>query len=512
MKLTVKMPLAFAAVLLVMLGAALAGLYGVHQSLDRHAAAAQAGELRGREIQGLALAFKTQVQEWKNTLLRGKDPKALDKHWQAFLATEGQAQEASRRLTALLPAGEARAAVDKFGLAHQAMGKGYRQAFEAFKAAAHDPAAGDIAVRGMDREPSKLLDEAARVVQVENAAQAAQAVADSRRTAVGSLVLMLLVSGAGMVGAALFSRAVIRPVAQAVAVARAVAAGDLSRTITVQGDGEVAQLLAALREMQTGLAQVVGSVRQNSDALASASVQIAAGNAQLASRTERQAQAVAQTASSMAQLNATAAMNADSAEQADQFARQASAVALRGGGVVGQAVSTMQGIHDSSRKIAEIISVIDGIAFQTNILALNAAVEAARAGEQGRGFAVVASEVRGLAGRSAEAAREIKGLITASVERVEQGSALVDQAGKTMTEVVASIQRVTDIMADISRAGAEQRAGVAQLDQAIGQLDHATQQNASMVEEGAAAAASLKGQAQQLVQTVAVFKLAGSPA
>ena len=302
-------------------------------------------------------------------------------------------------------------------------------------------------------------------------------------------------------------RSITRPINQAVEVSRAVAAGDLSLQFEASGKNETAQLLIALKEMRINLAKVVGGVRQNAEGVATASAQIAQGNQDLSQRTEEQASALEETAASMEQLSSTVKQNADNAKQANQLALGASTVAIKGGEVVGQVVETMKGINDSSKKIADIISVIDGIAFQTNILALNAAVEAARAGEQGRGFAVVASEVRSLAGRSADAAKEIKGLINASVERVEQGTALVDQAGATMTEVVSSIKRVTDIMGEISAASAEQSAGVAQVGEAITQMDQATQQNAALVEESAAAAESLKGQAQQLVSAVSVFKL-----
>jgi methyl-accepting chemotaxis protein len=293
---------------------------------------------------------------------------------------------------------------------------------------------------------------------------------------------------------------------EAADVARSVAAGDLSVTIELK-NGDTTSMMAQLKGMQTSLARVVSSVRQNSESVATASSQIAQGNLDLSQRTEEQASALEETAASMEQLSSTVKQNADNARQANQLALSASTVAIKGGEVVGQVVSTMKAINDSSKKITDIIGVIDGIAFQTNILALNAAVEAARAGEQGRGFAVVATEVRSLAGRSAEAAKEIKSLIGASVERVEQGTALVDQAGLTMTEVVDSIRRVTDIMGEISAASAEQSAGVSQVGTAVGQMDQVTQQNAALVEESAAAAESLKVQALQLVQTVAVFKL-----
>ena len=286
-----------------------------------------------------------------------------------------------------------------------------------------------------------------------------------------------------------------------------VAAGDLRRPADDGVRDEFSPVFAALTRMQSGLVSVVSSVRQGSESVATASAEIAEGNMDLSNRTEQQASALETTASSMDKLSATVKQNADNARQANQLAQSASTVAVQGGEVVAQVVDTMKGINDSSRKISDIISVIDGIAFQTNILALNAAVEAARAGEQGRGFAVVASEVRSLAGRSAEAAKEIKTLINASVERVEQGTALVDKAGTTMTEVVSSIRRVTDIMGEISAASNEQAAGVAQVGQAVSNMDQATQQNAALVEEMAAAASSLKGQAEELVQTVAVFNL-----
>lgn len=315
----------------------------------------------------------------------------------------------------------------------------------------------------------------------------------------------------GLVLAWLFGLALIRSLSRslnkAVDVAHAVAQGDLTQSIQAEGRDEVARLMTALASMTQSLVKVVSSVRQGSEGVATASAEIAQGNNDLSARTEQQASALEQTAASMEELGSTVKQNADSARQANQLAMSASSVAIKGGEVVAQVVDTMKGINDSSRKIADIISVIDGIAFQTNILALNAAVEAARAGEQGRGFAVVANEVRSLAGRSADAAKEIKTLINASVERVEHGTALVDQAGTTMTEVVGSIQRVTDIMGEISAASTEQTLGVAHVGEAVTQMDRATQQNAALVEEMAAAASSLKTQSLDLVQTVAVFKL-----
>ncbi|MEY4883066.1 MAG: hypothetical protein RIS34_920, partial [Pseudomonadota bacterium] len=301
------------------------------------------------------------------------------------------------------------------------------------------------------------------------------------------------------------TRSITQPINQAVDVARSVAAGNLNSTLDVQGNNETAQLLLALKAMQDSLAGVVSKVRQGAQGVASASVEIAQGNQDLSFRTEQQASALQETAASMEQLNATVRQNADSAHQANQLALNACSVAVKGGDVVAQVVHTMKGINDASGKIADIISVIDSIAFQTNILALNAAVEAARAGDQGRGFAVVASEVRSLAGRSADAAKEIKALIGASVTRVAQGTALVDQAGVTMGEVVDVIKRVSDLVGEISAASSEQSQGVAQVGQAVTQMDQSTQQNATLVEEMAATASGLKSQAQALVQVVSVF-------
>ena len=303
------------------------------------------------------------------------------------------------------------------------------------------------------------------------------------------------------------TRSITGPIDRAIQVARAVACGDLTQRVEATTHDEVGTLLRSLGEMSDALSQVVAVVRSGSESVASASTQIAQGNTDLSSRTESQASALEQTAASMEQLGATVTQNADGAGKANALAQRASGVAGQAGEVVTQVVDTMKGISESSRRIADIINVIDGIAFQTNILALNAAVEAARAGEQGRGFAVVASEVRSLAGRSAAAAKEIKALISDSVERVEQGSVLADRAGGTMAEVVTSIRSVTDLMGEISAASAEQRSGVAQVGEAVMQMDQATQQNAALVEEMAAAATSLRQQAHDLVQSVSVFRL-----
>ncbi len=335
--------------------------------------------------------------------------------------------------------------------------------------------------------------------------------AHSRSAIIGKLAIAAIVIGlclAVWVGFVLI-RSITRPLDTAVKLARAVAEGDLTQRIEVHSADEIGQLMQALKDMTESLVRVVGQVRIGVDTVATASTQIAAGNLDLSSRTEEQASSLEETASSMEQLTSTVKQNAESAHQANQLVVSTADIAVKGGQVVGQVVDTMASIKDSSRKIADIIGVIDGIAFQTNILALNAAVEAARAGEQGRGFAVVATEVRNLAQRSASAAKEIKTLIDDSVDKVDAGSQLVDDAGKTMGEIVNSVKRVTDIMSEIAAASQEQSSGIDQVNQAIAQMDDVTQQNAALVEQAAAASESLQDQAGQLAQTVSVFKMDG---
>ena len=341
--------------------------------------------------------------------------------------------------------------------------------------------------------------------QMQQSANATQEATSGMLYVIGLTVAMALVVGVLM--ALWIIRSITGPINLAVDVSRAVAGGDLSVQFDTTGTNEISQLLLALKDMQTGLISVVSEVRDGANGVAVASAGIAQSDIDLSSRTENQSHSLKDTSASMELLGSNVKLNAENAGKANQLAQNASDVASRGGEVVAQVVATMRGINESSRKISDIIQVIDGIAFQTNILALNAAVEAARAGEQGRGFAVVASEVRSLAGRSAEAAREIKALISASVERVEQGTVLVDQAGATMSEVVSSIRHVTQIMGEISVASTEQSEGVSQLGVAIHLMDQMTQQNAELVEVMSAAAGSLKSQAEALVGTVAVFKL-----
>ncbi len=348
-----------------------------------------------------------------------------------------------------------------------------------------------------------------RDMQRQEISTSADAVANyysSSRNMLVILGIVELVLGGAL--AWLLTISITRPLTQAVGIAETVAAGDLSSVIVAGGKDETGQLLTALKTMNDNLLNIVSQVRVGTDTISTASSEIASGNLDLSSRTEQQAGSLEETASAMEELTSTVKQNADNARQANQLAVSASEVAIQGGAVVGEVVDTMGSINESSRKIVDIISVIDGIAFQTNILALNAAVEAARAGEQGRGFAVVASEVRSLAQRSSAAAKEIKTLIDDSVSKVDVGSKLVQQAGETMNEVVASVRRVTDIVGEISSASQEQSAGINQVGQAITQMDESTQQNAALVEQAAAAAQSLQDQAGRLAQVVSVFKLA----
>ncbi|RJF96682.1 HAMP domain-containing protein [Noviherbaspirillum cavernae] len=335
------------------------------------------------------------------------------------------------------------------------------------------------------------------------------AAADDTYSQVLTLMLSLTAAALALGGviAWLITRSITRPMNDAMQVAQVVAQGDLRQQITVKSKDESGQLMQALKDMNDSLVRIVSEVRNGTDTIATASNEIASGNLDLSSRTEQQASSLEETASSMEELTGTVKQNADNARQANQLAVSASEIAIRGGTVVSEVVQTMGSINDSSKKIVDIIGVIDGIAFQTNILALNAAVEAARAGEQGRGFAVVASEVRSLAQRSAAAAKEIKSLIDDSVDKVDAGSKLVDEAGATMDEIVASVRRVTNIIGEITAASQEQTAGIEQINQAISQMDEVTQQNAALVEQASAASAAMQDQAASLAQAVSVFKL-----
>jgi methyl-accepting chemotaxis protein len=384
------------------------------------------------------------------------------------------------------------------------------QADQAIDMSSIDPNTGIAAMQSADASFAKLSEKLGTVViRIHDLSTDAFAASgsDSRRDALLLAVVSLLAAGIAVGLSWAMQRRLVTELRRAAAVAEQVATGNLAVDTRSTRRDEVGELMHALGQMQQALRGLVAQVRESSDSIGTASREVASGNQDLSTRTEQTASNLQQAASSMVQLTGTVKQSADSARQANQLASSAAEVAQRGGSVVSQVVSTMDEINASSKKIADIIGVIDSIAFQTNILALNAAVEAARAGEQGRGFAVVASEVRSLAGRSAEAAREIKGLIGASVDKVEAGSRLVADAGQTMTEIVSSVQRVTDIIGEITAASAEQSDGIGQINLAVSQLDQMTQQNAALVEESAAAAESLKDQAASLSQALGGFRL-----
>ncbi|PUA97737.1 methyl-accepting chemotaxis protein [Acidovorax sp. 107] len=439
--------------------------------------------------------------------------KAIDRDYMDKLTTDTQAtakgMEAKvKRIEALVQGDRAKGLLAAIATARQAYNDKLNEIRELHRGGEPNvPALVDKDLRPLADKYLQSLDDLRKTM----AAQLAESQADTSTLAKASQVLLgvgtLVAVALGALMGLTVTRSIVRPLQQGQHAAESIADGDLTHPIAASGNDETGQLLQALATMQSRLATIVGNVRYSAEGVATASAEIATGNNDLSARTEQQASALEETAASMEELGSTVRQNADNARTANQLAMSASTVAQQGGDVVAEVVDTMKGINDSSRKIADIISVIDGIAFQTNILALNAAVEAARAGEQGRGFAVVAGEVRSLAQRSAEAAKEIKGLIGTSVERVERGTALVDKAGATMTEVVSAIRRVTDIMGEISAASSEQSQGVSQVGEAITQMDQATQQNAALVEQSAAAADSLKTQAGQLVDAVAVFRL-----
>ena len=505
-----RMATALGLVLALLLGAALFGIATLYRTLGTYDSTVLQRVAQERAVSRMESEFKTQVLEWKNTLLRGEDSRKRELHWAAFQASEKRVADAARALEPQLSDANERAALQKFTDAHAQMAQGYRKGFEVFQSLGFVPAAGDADVADIDQGPAKLLTALSEQVAASSAAIAQAAAQDARNALVSSLVALGLVTGLGVLAGLVLTRSVVRPLREAVSVAHKVAAGDLTSDIPLDGQDEPARLLQALKAMQDNLENVVSGVRSSAESVASASAEIAQGNADLSARTEQQASSLDETAASMQQLQTTVQQNAATAQRASDLARNGSAVAERGGAVVEQMVQVVQGIQDSSRRIADITGVIDSIAFQTNILALNAAVEAARAGEQGRGFAVVASEVRSLAQRSAAAASDIKVLIQSSVTAVDGGVRHVEDAGTAMKDIVSSVQRVGDIIGEITAAASEQSAGIGQVNSSVGEIDRMTQQNAALVEESAAAAESLREQAARLSHVVQQFRLAES--
>jgi methyl-accepting chemotaxis protein-1 (serine sensor receptor) len=488
-----------------------AALYGFSAARGGLATVARVNDtLTAQAIQAQAIeaTFKEQVTQWMTVLARGYDPAALEKSWKQFQFREREVRRAGEKLREAMELPAGRALLDKFLAAHGAMGDKYRAALEALKSGGFDARKADAQVKGIEGEPAELLEELVKLMRDESTA----AVAAARTQANRGLGVSLVVIGIAVLAALaacwwLIMRTVVRPLTHAVRVVDRVAAGDLTVEVHSSARDETGRLLAGLRSMRDGLVEAVSLIRGSAESVSKASKEIEVGHAELSSRTEEQAASLEEAASSMEELATAVRQNTDSAKQASALATGASDTAGKGGKAMADVVGTMGGISESSRKIAEIVGLIDSIAFQTNILALNAAVEAARAGEQGRGFAVVASEVRALAQRSATAAKEIRGLIKDSAERVGKGTGLVQGAGDTMQEVVTSVQRVTRVMAEIAASSQEQLSGIEQVSGVVTQMDRVVQQNAALVAESAASVAHLANLADHLMESVARFKL-----
>ena len=442
-------------------------------------------------------------------ILLWRDPAAVERERRGIAGNNEKAARDFAGLNALIQSDEGKALLQMLVDARTRYERSERKFLE-LSAGAEKDAAAALLLNGVAQEQQRYLAALGELIKhqttsVVESGKQAQSTYLRTRAMLLCLAAFALLAGGGV--AVWMTRSIVGPLHAAVDVARTVAGGDLTSTIEIKSTDETGQLLRALKDMNDGLVNIVGQVRAGTDTIAAAASQIASGNQDLSSRTEQQASSLEETASSMEELTSTVKQNTDNARRANRLAMEAADVAVKGGAVVTQVLETMGSINDSSRKIVDIIGVIDGIAFQTNILALNAAVEAARAGEQGRGFAVVAGEVRNLAQRSAAAAKEIKTLIGDSVEKVALGNRLADQAGSTMQAVVQSIASVTTIMGEITAATNEQAGGIEQINQAIAQMDDVTQQNAALVEQAAAASLSLQGQAGSLASVVDVFKL-----
>ncbi len=462
------------------------------------------------------VSFKIQIQEFKNVLLRGHDQKDYDRYVASFTKRDEVTRKKFDAVKAVMvKLGMPTASVDDAIAMHRGIVAQYMEGLKNFEIGKPETSRTvDASVRGKDRPLEEKIE--VIVTSIENFASAEAvratevAAAESARVTAVLTVALAIALAAGIAGGALISRGLLNDLggepSYAKDVATRISNGDLTGEVQVQAN-DSRSLLYAMKQMTHNLRQLVGEVSSGARTVSDTSVQIAQGNLDLSKRTEEQASTLEETASSMEELTSTVTQNAENARLASQLAVSASNVARKGGQVVGQVVSTMTGISESSRMIADIISVIDGIAFQTNILALNAAVEAARAGEQGRGFAVVAAEVRNLAQRSATAAKEIKTLIGTSVEKVDAGAKLVEAAGKTMEEIVSSVKKVSDLIAEIAAASQEQSSGIEQVNTAVSQMDQVVQQNASLVEEAAAATEAMKDQSSTLLQMVAKFKL-----
>lgn len=510
--------LVFGFLFLVMMGAAVGAIGIVNMSKIND----KADEMYGRELMGLSYIKEANIHliyagRARGNVLLAETPEERNKNTENVKKYSATVKEYLAKARPLFASEKARELFDQYAIFAQEYDKENAKVLALAAAEpllARDPALSESlkSARAYADKMDAILTDLSSLKQ-ENAKEASVITTELYQSS--SLFMMLLVAASaisGLIIGMLITRSITRPLEKAVHITATVANGDLTSHIDTTSKDEIGELMHSLKRMNHSLVNIVSQVRTGTDTIATASAQIASGNLDLSSRTEEQASSLEETASSMEELTSTVKQNADNARQANQLAASASEVAVKGGAVVSEVVHTMQDINEASRKIVDIIAVIDGIAFQTNILALNAAVEAARAGEQGRGFAVVASEVRSLAQRSASAAKEIKELIGNSVQKVENGSELVQQAGNTMSQVVESVKRVTDIMAEITAASAEQASGIEQVNQAVAQMDEVTQQNAALVEEAAAASQSMQDEAANLAQVVSVFKLSGTQA
>jgi len=456
------------------------------------------------------VAFKSQIQEWKNVLLRSADPAMADSHWSAFLEAEKTVHDFAADARSSTRHPQVIRALDDFLASHAAAGEGFRKAYAVLDHGKNVESADKMAA-GLDRGPTEHLEESEALAQEQGSRLILAAIESGRSAFRTALAVTLLATLAGLLGVWYFMRrAVLRPLLAAGSYAERIARGDLTVRIKSRSRDEAGQLLDALARMNAGLSQVVTEVRSSAESVAGACGEVAAGMTDLSQRTEEQASSLEETAASMEQLSSTVRQNAENAREADELALNASKRAEQGGREVARVVVTMSEISDGARRIADIISVIDGIAFQTNILALNAAVEAARAGEQGRGFAVVASEVRSLAQRSAQAAKEIKDLIGASAGQVDAGTRLVDQVGSTIAALVNDVKKVSGLMRSIAEASAEQSRGVQQVNKTVTEMDKVVQQNASAVQQSASAAEAMRREAEGLMRAVSAFRINGT--